>query len=96
MKIEYEIKVVRKMINLYCRQKEGDRETCHGCEELAEYAENRLQHCPFGDAKGSCRHCKIHCYRPDMRDRIRKVMRFAGPRMLIYHPVMAIRHLTGK
>ena len=31
-----------------------------------------------------------------MKDRIRKVMRFSGPGMLIYHPVMAIRHLLGK
>jgi hypothetical protein len=24
---------------------------------------------------------------------MREVMRFAGPRMLLFHPVMAIRHL---
>lgn len=28
-----------------------------------------------------------------MRQQIKKVMRFSGPRMIIYHPVMAVRHL---
>ena len=61
MKIKYEIKVVWQMIRLYCRLKEGYKNLCPDCEKLAEYAENRLRHCPFGDEKGSCRNCKIHC-----------------------------------
>lgn len=96
MKIEYEIIVVRRMIELHCRRKEGNRKLCHDCSELAAYAEQRLRHCPFGDEKGSCRHCKIHCYRSDMRLRIQQVMRYAGPRMILFHPIMAIRHLIGK
>jgi hypothetical protein len=28
-----------------------------------------------------------------MRERMRQVMRFAGPRMILFHPIMAIRHL---
>jgi hypothetical protein len=28
-----------------------------------------------------------------MRDRIRKVMRFSGPRMLFLHPTLALLHL---
>ena len=28
-----------------------------------------------------------------MRDQIRTVMRYSGPRMMTVHPVMAIRHL---
>jgi hypothetical protein len=27
-----------------------------------------------------------------MREKIRAVMRFSGPRMLLYHPITAIRH----
>ncbi|WP_289690827.1 nitrous oxide-stimulated promoter family protein [uncultured Duncaniella sp.] len=96
MKIEYEIRIVREMIRLYCRLKEGNRDTCPGCENLARYAESRLRHCPFSDSKGSCRKCRIHCYRPDMKEKIKTVMRFSGPRMLFYHPIMAIRHLIGK
>jgi hypothetical protein len=28
-----------------------------------------------------------------MRENIRKVMRYAGPRMIYHHPIMALRHL---
>ncbi len=31
------------MIRLYCRLKEGNRDTCPGCENLARYAESRLR-----------------------------------------------------
>lgn len=96
MKIEQEIKVVRQMIGLYCRHKEGNKRLCPECEELAAFAEYRLRRCPFGDAKSSCKRCRIHCYRPDMRERMRRVMRFSGPRMIIYHPIAAIRHMIGK
>lgn len=96
MKIEYEITVVKEMIRLYCIHKEGNNKLCPDCTELAEYAEQRLRHCPFGDTKGSCRKCTIHCYRPEMRVKIQKIMRYSGPRMILYHPIMAIRHLTGK
>lgn len=84
------------MIRLYCRRKEGNKSLCLECSHLADYAEHRLRHCRYGDAKGSCRHCPTHCYRPDMRDKIRRVMRYSGPRMMLCHPVMALRHLVGK
>lgn len=28
-----------------------------------------------------------------MRDRVKAVMRYAGPRMIIHHPLMALRHM---
>jgi hypothetical protein len=34
------------------------------------------------------------CYTPDMRERIRAVMRFSGPRMLLHHPWLALMHLV--
>ncbi len=60
---------------------------------MAEYAEKRVDHCPFMETKTFCSNCKVHCYRKDMRQKIREVMRFSGPRMLFYHPVLAVRHL---
>ncbi len=92
-RIQEEKKVVGQMIHLYCRKKEGNCELCHQCQELLDYAHARLSHCPFGGRKSTCRHCKVHCYKPDMKERIRIVMRYAGPRMLFYHPIAAIRHL---
>ncbi len=45
------------------------------------------------EEKTFCSNCTVHCYRPEMRERIRTVMRYAGPRMLFHHPVIAIRHM---
>ena len=36
---------------------------------------------------------KQHCYQPEMREKIRTVMRWAGPRMLPVHPVLSIKHV---
>lgn len=67
---------------------------CPACSELRSYAEHRLLRCPFGAEKPTCNNCLVHCYRPEMRERVRDVMRFAGPRMLLRHPVLALLHLV--
>ena len=92
-RIEREKKTVAAMISIYCRNKEGNRTLCDGCKELLEYAHRRLEHCKFGNNKSTCRKCPIHCYKPDMRERMRQIMRYAGLRMILFHPIMAIRHL---
>lgn len=91
-RIEREKKVVKRMIEFYCRKKEKNKELCEECRSLLVYACKRLDRCKYGEHKSSCRNCPIHCYKQDMRDRMRKVMRFSGPRMLLYHPLEAIRH----
>ena len=69
------------------------RDLCPECAELEAYARARSEHCPFMEEKTFCSNCTVHCYRPEMRERIRTVMRYAGPHMLSHHPVMAIRHM---
>lgn len=91
-RIEKEKKVVKLMINIYCRKKEGNKEICQDCLNLLKYAEKRLSKCKFGQNKSSCQRCPVHCYSPEMREKIRKVMRFSGPRMILYEPYEAIRH----
>ena len=76
-KIDKEKRTVERMIRLYCEKKEGNQELCASCKELIAYAHARLDHCPFGDQKGMCKYCKIHCYSPQKRKEIKKVMRFA-------------------
>ena len=95
-RIAYEKQVIVKMIRLYCRYKEGNKTLCPSCLALQEYALARLDRCPFGDNKGAWRDCRIHCYKPEMQKRIRQVMRYAGPRMILRYPLDAIRHLIGK
>jgi hypothetical protein len=82
------------MFTIYCDHHHYRRgSVCPECGELSEYARRRLERCVFGDAKPTCANCVVHCYRDDMRERIREVMRFAGPRMLSRHPLLGILHL---
>lgn len=69
------------------------RNLCPECAELEAYVHARSDRCPFMEEKTFCSNCTVHCYRPEIRERIRTVMRYAGPRMLFHHPVMAIRHM---
>ena len=82
------------MIRLYCRRKEGNRAVCDSCRQLKEYALARLDCCRFGERKPACRNCKVHCYQPELREKIRRVMRFSGPRMLLCHPILAMWHVV--
>jgi len=92
-RIEEEKRVVRWMIELYCRKQHGGKELCPDCKALAAYCNSRLDGCKFGESKPTCKKCPVHCYKPDMREEIRKVMRYSGPRMIFHHPIAAIRHL---
>lgn len=82
------------MIDLYCRKNHRQQTLCPQCRELQDYVSQRLEHCPYGDLKEFCSTCTTHCYRPEMQDRIRTVMRFSGPRMLLHHPIIALQHLA--
>jgi len=84
------------MVVMYCRHHHGGAELCDDCSDLADYADRKLDRCPYGGEKPACANCPIHCYRPEPRERMREVMRFAGPRMLWRHPYLAIRHLLDE
>ena len=92
-KRQRERQMVTEMIRLYCRKKHGGRELCPDCAALAEYARQRSDKCPFMAEKTFCSNCRVHCYKPEMREKIREVMRFSGPRMIFTHPVAAVRHV---
>ena len=92
-RIKREGDTVVLMIGLYCRRHHSSRELCRECTGLLQYARERLEKCPFGEGKTTCAKCPVHCYRPSMRQRIRVVMRYSGPRMLLRHPVISLRHL---
>lgn len=96
MKQQKEIEVVTMMIRLYCHKKHKSKhgELCQDCQALLEYMKLRRSKCPFGDQKPFCSNCKIHCYKADMREKMRQVMRFSGPRMLFHHPVVALKHVA--
>jgi Nitrous oxide-stimulated promoter len=93
-RVARERKTVAAMIRVYCRGHHTSRSgLCGDCARLHEYAMGRLDHCPLGTDKPTCVNCPVHCYKPELRERIREVMRYAGPRMLWRHPLLAILHL---
>ena len=81
---------MRRKIILLCA---GGMSTGMLVKKMEKYAAERSERCPFMENKTFCSNCKVHCYSPEMREEIKKVMRFSGPRMIAYHPVMAIRHV---
>ncbi len=95
-KIESEKRTVSYMIGLYCRKKHNKTTLCTQCAELKVYALERLTKCPYGEDKTACKDCKVHCYRAIMREKIREVMRFSGPRMILYYPLDYVKHLFKK
>lgn len=92
-KRQREKRIVAEMIRLYCRKKHGQNELCPECAQLLQYASDHSDRCPFMETKAFCSNCRVHCYKAEMRKKIRIVMRFSGPRMLFHHPVLALRHL---
>ena len=100
-RMKRERKTVEYMIEIYCRDHHhatGEHPTtgyklCDDCKELKEYARLRLKNCPFQENKTTCGNCPIHCYKTKMREKIREVMRYAGPRMIWHHPFLAIGHM---
>ncbi|WP_018664816.1 nitrous oxide-stimulated promoter family protein [Heyndrickxia acidiproducens] len=94
--IQKEKETVAEMIRIYCRKKHHRDELCEECLDLKNYAFKRLSLCRFGEEKSACSNCKVHCYSKTYRKKIKAVMRYAGPWMVLYHPVFSIKHLLKK
>ena len=93
-RIEKQKEVVSLMIKLYCNENHSSNKLCSCCEELQGYAYNRIDNCRHGDNKTSCAKCLTPCYKTDMRTKIKEVMRFSGPRLMIYRPNEFLRHIA--
>jgi len=92
-RIEKEKRLIEVMIKLYCRKNHRADSMCEDCEDLLDYSLKRLKFCKFQDEKTSCKKCPIHCYKKDMRAKVKDVMRFSGPRLLLYHLIEVIKHM---
>jgi predicted amidophosphoribosyltransferase len=96
-RMEREVKTVELMIDIFCHGQHGKREgLCPECRGLLDYVTRRLERCPFRGNKPRCSKCPVHCYKPDMRVKIRAVMKYAGPQMLYRHPILAGKHYLSR
>lgn len=94
-RINRETKTISALVSLYCKKHhdESGRQICDECKKIQEYAVKRLQNCPFIENKPTCANCLVHCYNKDMRNKVKQIMRYSGPRLLLSHPILAICHL---
>ncbi len=91
---ELEKRTITAMINLYCRGNHSHSSgMCDSCAALLDYSLERIDHCQWGTNKPACSQCPIHCYQQEMREQIRTVMRYAGPRMVWHLPYLPVIHL---
>ncbi len=95
-RIQQKLTTIAKIAQVYCRACHAKRTgLCEECAELLDYVSLRLSHCPFLPDRPVCAKCLAHCYKADKREKIHRVMRFAGPRMIFVDPAAAIRHLIS-
>lgn len=98
-KLLYEFRTIGAMVEIYCRAHhplKHSKGVCEACQEFLTYAETRLDRCPYGQGKPTCNKCPVHCYKPNMKQKAREIMLYSGPRMLLPHPIMAIKHLLAE
>jgi hypothetical protein len=93
-RMQREARTVSAMIDISCSRLHGTPagSLCAECAALLDYSLLRLSKCPFQQGKTACGSCRVHCYKPDMRERARAAMRTAGPRMPLRHPLLALLH----
>jgi hypothetical protein len=91
-----ELETIEAMTRIYCADHHGGKVPCADCQALMTYASKRLAVCTFGEEKPVCAKCQVHCYGKAMREKVRDVMRYAGPRMVWRHPWLALMHVVDK
>lgn len=91
-----ELETIEAMTRIYCADHHCTPTPCEDCQALMTYAAKRLAVCTFGEEKPVCAKCQVHCYGKVMREKVREVMRYAGPRMIWRHPWRALMHVVDK
>jgi hypothetical protein len=91
-----ELETIEAMTRIYCADHHGAPHPCADCRALMTYASKRLALCTYGEDKPVCAKCQIHCYGKAMREKVRVVMRYSGPRMILRHPWLALMHVVDK
>ncbi|MGN0099188.1 MAG: nitrous oxide-stimulated promoter family protein [Candidatus Methanomethylophilaceae archaeon] len=95
--MRFERKVLETMVSMYCKWNHDTVVICPECRKLTEYAFARLDECPYRkESPSACKGCPTPCYEDDMKDRIRQVMRYSGPRMMFRHPIMTMEHMKSR
>jgi hypothetical protein len=96
-RISREKKTIKIMIEMYCHANHNNTaDMCGECNRLYDYALSKIDKCLFHEQKPVCGKCLVHCYKPEMGEEMRSIMRYSGPRMLLSHPVLGIMHIIDR
>lgn len=90
-KREKERKAMELILSVY---EKGHQEERDDIEKLRQYSMERINKCPKMATKTYCSNCEIHCYRQEYRDKIKKVMRYSGPRLFLKKPLWVVDHMV--
>ena len=89
-----EKKTIGVMIAMHCASRHGKRvEDCESCGRLLSYAQRKIDNCVFHGSKPACNECMVH---RELREEMRAVMRFSGPRMFLHHPLLGGLHFVDR
>jgi hypothetical protein len=96
-RLKRERETIEVMIKMYCKHHHSfNNELCEKCKPILTYAFQKIDRCVFGHQKPVCNNCVIHCYVKDMRNKVKEIMRYSGPRMMFHYPYLGIMHLIDK
>ncbi len=85
---------------IYCRGNHdsairGADGMCPECRNAIEATLERAAACPYGH-ESNCEDCRTHCQRGEAQQEIKRIMRYAAPRMVVRHPLMTATYLKRK
>ena len=101
-----DIRLIGKFVEVYCTGKHraaersavtlpsglGERSLCPECRSFLEYAVIKRLKCPLEAEKPTCKHCRIHCYDRPRREKARKIMSYAGRRLMLQGRLDCVWH----
>ncbi len=94
-RLHREILTVDHMIGIFCTgSHDGEEGPCNHCRQLLEQVKKAVDLCPYKEDKPVCGRCATYCYDPAVAQQLHSVMHYAGPRMMVRHPVLAFLHLV--
>ena len=91
-RIMREKRTVAAMVDIYCRAPHGSSGPVRQVRQAPGLRLLPARSLSVRREKTPCARCQVQCYGATMRTHIKEVMRYAGPRMLFRHPILALLH----
>ena len=85
---------IKKTLGIYCNQKHNtkDGHLCPKCTAMLTTILLKMKQCKYGSTKPICDHCDSLCFGSEYNKIFMEAMTTTGKKMLVKHPVMAIKH----